>query len=216
MGRLSRGAAGIALAMTAVGVPPAYASCAQDSGPAGSSVIFVGSVEQQRRGFTLFSVSQVWAGPDLAPKVWIQTGQEQPPWPVSIVQVVGSSGDAELLSGHRYVVGASRGYRTGACSVSEFTSATGPTRTENGSMAVRDPVPDGAQGADPPLGPIGQGLWTAGFLAALGGAAVLIRRHRARTRQEQSGADRCLGWGPDQCPEPAGGYSAGQPVSRPG
>lgn len=176
----------LALAAAGVAAAPSYASCAEDSGPAGSPVIFVGSVEQQRGGFTQLSVSQVLTGPDLAPEVWVQSGQEQPPWPASLLLAVGSSGDAELLPGHRYVVGASDSFRTDVCSVSESSSASDPAALGDRPATARAPVPNGAEGADPPLGPVGQGLLTAGFLAVLGSAVVLLRRHRARRHHTET------------------------------
>lgn len=186
-GRLGRATAAAALALAAVGaanVAPAYASCAEDSGPAGSPVIFVGSVEDQRRGFTQFSVGEVLTGPDLAPHVWVQSGQEQPPWPASLLLGVGSSGDAELLPGQRYVVGASADFHTNACSVSEFSSSSDSAAVGDRPAPARAPVPSGSAGADPPLGPVGQGLWIAGFLAVLGSATALLRRHRHRQHTE--------------------------------
>lgn len=189
MGRLGRATATAVLAVVAVGVAPAarsYASCAEDSGPAGSPVIFVGSVEEQRAGFTLFSVSEVLTGPDLAPEIWVQSGQKQPAWPVNLVLGVGSSGDAELLAGHRYVVGASNSFRTGACSVSEAPSVSGAAQSGNRPLPGRAPVPTGAEGADPPLGPVGQGLWIAGFLALLSSGFALLWRHRAHGRNAEA------------------------------
>jgi len=51
-----------------LGAPaPAVASCAQDSGPGGSDIVFVGTAQEERRGFTRLAVDEVWLGPDLAP-----------------------------------------------------------------------------------------------------------------------------------------------------
>ena len=125
---------------------PAAASCAADSGPEGSDVIFVGTVENERRGYTRFAVDEVWAGPDLAPEVWVLTGQEQPPWPLSLFSAVSSSVDADLLEGEPYVIGASRSFSTSACSIGDVETARAPAD-------VRQPVEDGDPGADPPIGP---------------------------------------------------------------
>ena len=128
---------------------PAAASCAQDSGPGGSPVIFVGTAEAERRGYTQFEVDEVWAGPELAPRVWVLSGQEQPPWPLSVLSGVGGSTDAEFVNGKKYVVGASLSFSTSACSVSEAEDS-------NGANEVRKPSEDGTTGADPPIGPVGR------------------------------------------------------------
>lgn len=71
--------------------PPAHASCAEGSGPEGAPVVFVGTAEVNRRGYTRLAVVEVWHGPDLAPNVWVLSGQEQPSLPLNLVQVVASS-----------------------------------------------------------------------------------------------------------------------------
>ncbi|HEU4812136.1 MAG TPA: hypothetical protein VFT00_08330 [Nocardioides sp.] len=162
----------VPLALVAVPAP-AYASCAADSGPEGSPVVFVGTAQEERRGFTRFEVEEVWAGPDLADEVWVLSGQEQPPFPLNMFSAVSSSVDAEFIDGDRYVVGASDDFRTGACSVSEATADLDSLRPDD----ARSPVDGGATGADPPLGP-----WTIGLMGAGAGVlvalAVAVRRHR--------------------------------------
>jgi hypothetical protein len=152
----------------------AQASCAEDSGPAGSPVVFVGTVEAERAGYTRLAVEEVRRGPDLAPEVWVRTGQEQPPWPLSLVSAVGSSVDAELEPGTRWVVGASRGFDTSACSVAEARGTA-----EDGA---RGPVADGLEGADPPL-PVWVPTAGAAGVVVVGvvGLVTWRRRRRATT-----------------------------------
>lgn len=156
----------------------AHASCAEDAGPAGSPVVLVGTVEARRAGYTLLAVEEVRRGPDLAPEVWLRTGQEQPPWPLSLVSGVSSSVDADLEPGTRWVVGASRDFATGACSVAE---ARGSVPAEG----ARGPVADGLEGADPPLP-----TWvpTAGALVVLGLGVVGLARWRRSRRSRREGA----------------------------
>jgi len=137
-------------------------------------VVFVGTAGSERRGYTRFAVEKVWAGPDLAPEVWVLSGQEQPAWPLSLFSAVGSSEDADFVSGERYIVGASRSFATNACSVAEV----------NGSArhaSPREPVGDGASGADPPIGPVGEAFWVAGVLVLAATGAGVLRRRRRRS-----------------------------------
>ncbi len=180
MRTLSRGIAATVLAVApllAVTVP-AEASCAEGSGPAGSDVVFVGTAEEERRGYTRLVVEEVWHGPDLAPEVWVLSGQEQPPFPFNLLQVVGSSNDADFVDGHRYVVGASDSFQTGACSSEEVVGATeqAPGRPRN----PRGPEAEGLEGADPPAGPWEIGLVSAGVVLATGGLVRWLRRRRRR------------------------------------
>lgn len=133
------------------------------------------------RGFTRFTVTEVWSGPDLAPEVWVLSGQEQPRWPVNLFLGVGSSNDAEFAHGDRYVVGASKAFQTGACSADELP--TDRTSAAGRPGDVRPPTPDGAQGADPPIGPPGQGLWVAGLVAVVAVPTALSRARRAAARR---------------------------------
>jgi hypothetical protein len=166
----------VAVLLSISTVPQAFASCASDSGPAGSPIIFVGSAQEERRGFTRFTVVEVWAGPGLAPEVWVLSGQEQPPWPLNLLAGVGSSGDVEFRIGARSVVGASRDFKTSSCSVQPAGSASKSLRPDQ----VRSPVPGGVEGADhPPLGPVGIGLSLAAFATVTGAAVVLVRRRRS-------------------------------------
>ena len=167
--------AGLIAAALAVGLltpaHPAAASCAADAGPDGAPVIFVGTAEENRRGYTRFAVQEVWAGPDLAPEVWVLGGQEQPPWPLSLLSGVGSSTDADFVEGDEYVVGASREFTTSVCSI---TTVDGVVNHPD----AREPVEDGDAGADPPLGPLGQTLWVVGAVGLLAAIVGLLRRRR--------------------------------------
>lgn len=149
---------------------PASASCAEDSGPAGSAIVFVGVAEAERRGYTRFAVAEVRKGPDLAPEVWVLSGQEQPPWPLSLFSAVSSSNDADFVAGERYVVGTSSTFAIGACAITKVDDDV--RRPPDG----RDPVGDGATGADPPMGPVGQTLAVVGVLGVAIGVIVLLRR----------------------------------------
>ena len=144
------------------------------AGPDGAPVVFVGVVESERRGYTRFHVEEVWAGPDLAPEVWVRSGQEQPAWPLSLLSGVGSSMDADLVTGERYVVGASGSFATDVCSVTEVNARVH-------RAGAREPVAKGAAGADPPIGAGGQSLWVAGVLAFAGAGVGLLRRRRRPT-----------------------------------
>lgn len=165
-------AVGVVVSSLLQPVQSAAASCTENPGAEGSSVIFVGTAESERRGFTRFAVEEIHAGPDLAPEVWVRSGQEQPPWPLGIFGGVGSSGDADFVDGERYRVGANSSFVTGLCSVSEADRATR-------RPGARPPVEAGALGADPPIGPLGQTLWVSGLLA-LGAASVAVLRRRRR------------------------------------
>ena len=156
---------------------PAAASCAEDAGPEGSPIIFVGTAETERGGYTRFAVDEVRVGPDLAPEVWVRSGQDQPTWPLNFLSAVGSSSsaDADFTDGEQYVVGASRSFDTSACIISEADGRTTST-------SAREPVDGGATGADPPIGPLGQTLWVTGVLALVAMPVVLSRRRRRRRK----------------------------------
>lgn len=172
----------LGLALAVVAAPPAAASCAADSGPDGSEVIFVGTAIEERRGYSRFEVSEVWAGPDLAEEVWVLSGTEQPPWPLRWFSAVSSSVDASFETGTTYVVGASEEFATSACSIGTVGSETAP-------FDSRPPTEDGLEGADPPLGPVAEGIIAGGAAFLLvGGLWALIwgllgSRRRARSRR---------------------------------
>jgi hypothetical protein len=161
-----------AVAIMPLGASPAAASCAEGAGPQGSAIVFTGTPTEGRRGFTRFTVQQVWSGPQLANEVWVQSGQQQPTWPMNLLSGVSSSTDMDFSVGTAYVVGASSDFRTSACSAAAVVG--GPTLTES----PRIPARDGLEGADPPIGPVGQSLWIAGVLAALGAVGTVVFRIR--------------------------------------
>ncbi|MGI8574594.1 MAG: hypothetical protein ACR2MA_04460 [Egibacteraceae bacterium] len=79
----------LALLALAMSAGPASASCAGpiedflDDRP----IVFTGTVIDERVGYGLVEVEQIWQGPDLAPQVWVQGGQDQPPWPARLLLV---------------------------------------------------------------------------------------------------------------------------------
>ena len=166
----------LAGAVLAGPVGPAAASCAE-SGPDGSPVIFTGTVTENRRGYTRLAVEQVYAGPDLAPAVWVRSGQRQPL--LSVVRVA-SSLDADLMDGQRYVIGATRKFDTSACSVADLGAED--QRPDVASGPPRAPRADGLTGVDPPL--------SVAAATSLAGAAVVsaclalwgLSRRRLRRR----------------------------------
>lgn len=103
-------------AFLTVAPSPAVASCAAGAGPAGSPTIFLGIAGETSGGYTTMTVEEVWAGRDLPASVRVLSGQTEPN--------VGSSVDADLEPGHRYVIGADDKLRTNACSIEEIASAT--------------------------------------------------------------------------------------------
>jgi hypothetical protein len=165
-------AIGAAIAITPIGASPATASCAEGAGPQGSAIVFTGTPTEVRRGFTRFTVQQVWSGPQLANEVWVQSGQKQPTWPMNLLSGVSSSTDMDFAEHTAYVVGTSSDFRTSACSA--VTVVGSPTLTGT----PRIPARDGLEGADPPIGPVGQSLWIAGVLAALGAIGTVVFRTR--------------------------------------
>lgn len=177
---MSRGALAVAFAGCLISVPlaPASASCAAASGPEGSPIIFVGTAEDERGGYTRFTVSEVWEGPDLAAEVWVLSGQQQPSFPFNLISTVASSVDADFTDGERYLVGADGEFETNACRVQEMSTVPADQAPPNG---VREPTGDGATGADPPLGPVEQGLLVSAVLALMISSAVLWRRRRHTT-----------------------------------
>ncbi len=158
----------------------AQASCA---GPFKSfardaNQVFLGTVTEERRGYTQFMVQQVWRGPDLAPQVWLLSGTPQAPWPLSLALITASSTDADLVVGRRYVVATEGGdpFHTNACIVQEASprliAALAP---EN----PREPVSSGAAGVRAPLSSL---LLNAGLVVIVGLCVQGLRRVAARRR----------------------------------
>lgn len=112
-----------------------------------SQIAFVGTVTAVRDGYARFDVDSVARGPDLAPVVWVQGGQQQPPFPISLLFGVGSSVDVDWSVGSRYAVGAYNEFRTNECLVYQ----SGPATVAGVEVAKhRLPVSDGLQGANTP------------------------------------------------------------------
>jgi len=154
--------------------PAALASCASGSGPEGSDIIFVGTAEENRRGYTRFAVSEVLAGPALAPEVWVQSGQKQPLWPFSGVS---SSVDADFTVGDEYVVGTGDGFVTSACESEAFL---GDEQLQQLRTPNAGPVRSGGlEGADPPIDAmritVAFGTGVAGLVALW----IFLRRRRS-------------------------------------
>jgi hypothetical protein len=155
---------------------PSFASCAEDSGPTGAPVVFVGTAQIVERGYTRFQVEEVRAGPDLAPQVWVLSGQPQPAWPLSVFSDnAQGEHDVDFTLGSRYVVGASHSFATDACRVSPATAGAN-------SADARQPVDHGNHGAERPIGPLGQTLWVAGILVLVAATVALLSRLRRRGR----------------------------------
>ena len=172
---------GLVAGLLLLGPGPAHASCADDSGPRGSEVVFVGVPEEERRGYTRLVVLEVWDGPDLAPEVWVRTGQKQPPFPFNLAGV-SSSVDADLAEGSPYAVGADGDFVTSVCRIRELSRpvSSAPGRPDG----AREPSLDGLGGADPPAGP-----WKIGIVSALlvFAAARLVYFVRGRRREPLDG-----------------------------
>jgi hypothetical protein len=170
---LARLAVAAFLASSAIGTSgPASASCAAQEGPPDSPVVFDGIADAQRGGYTRFVVLRVWDGPDLAPEVWVLSGQAQPPFPLNLFSSVASSTDADFVHGEYYLVGASDTFETGACSAQEMSDDVVPPDD------VRGPTNGGSEGADPPLAPVWQAVSLAAVIVAVVAPFVLWRRRR--------------------------------------
>lgn len=169
----------LVLAPVVAATAPAYASCAAIS-PVGSEIVFVGTAEGDREGFTRFSVDQVWAGPALAPEIWVQSGQDQPPWPMDWFVGVASSIDIDFEEGQRYVVGASRDFRTTVCTSIPASADRAPALRP---ADPREPVAGGHTGAEPPMGTVAQVARTVGVLVLVVLLVVVLRRRRGRNRR---------------------------------
>ena len=169
---------GLLASVLLVGSAPAHASCAEDSGPHGSEVVFVGVAEEERRGYTRLVVLEVWDGPDLASRVWVRTGQEQPPFPLNLMTGVGSSVDADLAEGRPYAVGADSDFVTNVCRIRELPRpvSSAPGRPDG----ARKPSLHGLGGADPPAGPGQIGIVSALVVFA---TARLVHFVRSRRRE---------------------------------
>jgi len=161
-------------ASLAVGTAPAHASCA---GPQSQAVLsqpvqFVGRVVEPERGVTLFRVEEVWTGPDLAPDVWVETGER--------ARGAGSSVDLHPETGDRYLVGADAGLGTSVCTALRVTGEAQLAALR--PSTVRPSVADGLEGQGPRRLLL-SGLALGGTVVLCGALALALglrRRHRAR------------------------------------
>jgi len=167
---------GLVAGFLLAGSGAAHASCVDDSGPRGSDVVFVGVPEEERRGYTRLAVVEVWNGPDLAPEVWVRTGQEQPPFPLNLMAGTGSSVDADLAEGRPYAVGADGDFVTNVCRIRELARpvSSAPGRPDG----AREPSLDGLGGADPPAGPWQIGIVSAVLVVATARLVYFVRSRR--------------------------------------
>ncbi len=154
------------------------ASCAADSGPSDPDVIFIGTMLEERRGYSRLRVKEVWAGPELAEEVWVMSGQEQAAWPLYFVVTVSGSLDAELEVGQEHIIITSENFDIGGCQGDEITMMREPSDR-------RSPTADGLTGADPPhptwVGVLGLFAFPAALIAGL--------RYRKQTRRRRQSAD---------------------------
>ncbi|MGN0065412.1 MAG: hypothetical protein ACI379_14335 [Nocardioides sp.] len=147
----------------------AHADCAGPFDGTGDHV-FSGIAEKNDGPYTRFSVQRVWEGDDLAADVWVLAGQEQAPWPLSLLVGVSSSVDAEFEVGQQYVVGTTEEFATNVCQVATLDELSVPED-------ARQPVAGGEKGAELPMGPLGRTVLVVGVV---GGLVLLFRALRRR------------------------------------
>ena len=139
--------------------------------------VFVGTATQQDKTSARLDVKQVWRGPDLAPTVAVQTGQTQPPWPLSVFMGLSGSGDVALEPGTTYVVALEEDVehlRTNNCVVAEATKPVLALAPDD----VRGPTPGGVSGMrDGPFTPA-VAVTAAGLMLAMVFALLVLRRRR--------------------------------------
>lgn len=179
---------------------PAGASCAADPEQSllQNAHVVAGTVVDTRTGFARLEVSEIWRGGPVGPLLWVQTAVDQPSFPKNLFEGVGSSADVTLTRGDRLVVGTDKEFRTGSCQV--FT-ADDEALAGLRPAAVGRPVPNGAKGAERPIGVgkvIGWGL-TALALASLLWVGLRPRPHPAGEAAPGADPDASAG-GPDPSP----------------
>ncbi len=132
---------------------PTHASCAAFSpavAVAGAEVLFVGfaTANRERGAYTKFSVEEVWKGPNLAPTVWVQGGQDQGPWPLNNFIAVASGNDVRFEVGERYLVAAdAQTFRTHDCTAPQPFE---PSLRQYAPVSIRGPTGEGLSGASAP------------------------------------------------------------------
>jgi hypothetical protein len=162
-----------ALAVLLPASPAAGWTCAPLD-TSGSPIVLVGTVESAGSDRARFAVEEVWAGPDLAPVVELQTGADP------------MDGSVFLSRGERYVVTADESLRTGYCQVFLVDESEVARPAE-----VREPVAGGLTGRESPRSQ-GQALaWGASGTTLAAGLLLLARRRGRTTRAVEE--DTCAG-----------------------
>jgi len=144
-------------------------SCARDLETAvlTQPVQFVGRVVQLEQGVIRFRVEEVWAGPDLAPAVWVDAGRDGRGTGSSAFEPAAFAPEA----GDRFLVGASGSLHSDPCSArrvdedTELAALRPPT--------VRAAAVGGLEGEGP-----GHTVLLSGLAVALGAAAALAGLRR--------------------------------------
>ena len=179
--RGARSAAAMVLAVSMLITAPAdvaRASCGGPFRPKRAPWVFVGTAVRQTASHAVINVEQVWRGRDLAPEILLKTGQDQPPWPLSMFGGLHGSGDIALKPGRRYVVGLEEGpvLRTNSCVVVEAT----PKLLAKAPPDAREPVPGALSGMSPARW-IAPALWGGVALGLIAAMAIVVRRRRRRS-----------------------------------
>jgi hypothetical protein len=139
--------------------PAAATSCTALTGTPDAPVVLVGTVEAAWSEHARLAVDAVWAGPDLAPVVWVEAVEDD------------DLGGDYLVPGERYVVTADESFRTGLCGVAAVGDVTPPAD-------VREPVEGGLTGADAPRSTAELLAWGAAGVGLAGVLVLLVRRRR--------------------------------------
>jgi hypothetical protein len=150
---------------------PAFSASATICGPPDleAPVVLLGTAESARSGHARFAVEEVWAGPDLAPVVELETGADP------------LNGRIHLSGGQRYVVTADASFRTSYCAAHPvYDGEDLATRPAD----VRHPVPDGRTGPEVPPSVTETVAWGVGAAAVAGALRVLAGRRRAAGSRE--------------------------------
>lgn len=166
---------GLAVLSCAIAAAPASASCAaapQDFLPHAANVLRA-SVIDSRPGFVHVEVTEIWRGAATRPRIWVQTGEDRPVWPLSLIQpVTVSSTDASLTVGTEYVIAADRRFRTNSCQIMDATNAV---QLGLRPTAPIQPAANGHDGADLPLN---RAVPTIAAVALLAASAIVIKIRR--------------------------------------
>lgn len=140
--------------------PAAADTCTALEGTVDAPVVLVGTVVAAWSEHARLAVDEVWAGPDLAPVVWVEAAE-------------GDLGGDYLVPGERYLVAADEGFRTDLCGVAAVGDVTRPA-------AVREPVGGGLTGTDAPRSAAELVAWSLGGTVLAAALVLLVRRRRGR------------------------------------